>query len=582
MNHNSQAFHKRGSNVDTFLVFTTGSPFHDVSEHVRLIGKLRRIDFETYGVAGEVVYRVEGDSVPTSQQDEEARIATLAHALKALGNREDAAEFIRCLNGICEWGDARYRQVVASYYYGEIAERGASPVLKEMALIAMHLASLNPVAEEWENETEMFCAPPGEPKPQAGANRGTANERASAGDDHEANGTNLNAFARRSLFNVEVAAISRMIRGRRRISRPADDEWSRVRSLEAEGAEPDESDQDFFEELDERFRRAEAMDQYDEGGAIIQMSTHERTVACGRVDHEFTAGDLPEQARFLAGDLLRAYASGVEIEEIWDEINGQLDVLFPVKGRTAEGGGFFSRANIELQRFTREALEEMLEDCYGNYHLTAMRKNRSYRLFYGGIRRATDTRTVGEVMKQAYEARQSGEISLKHLTALKTAANNQRERLLSAPLSATAYKLVEEILTASEKKLGYLTWAMYGDNDPSHPIHRLNSQERTRVWEVMTARKGAILLPRLSEFHARLCATWGRVAPLAWFIFLVALADFFELPRLRKAISVVQNKRRPFARKTSSAPKPAVPLRGAPAVKRGAAVGSRAAAASCI
>jgi hypothetical protein len=186
------------------------------------------------------------------------------------------------------------------------------------------------------------------------------------------------------------------------------------------------------------------------------------------------------------------------------------------------------------------------------------------------------------VMKQAYEARQSGEISLKHLTALKTAANNQRERLLSAPLSATAYKLVEEILRASEKKLGYLTWAMYGDNDPSHPIHRLNSQERTRVWEVMTARKGAILLPRLSEFHARLCATWGRVAPLAWFIFLVALADFFELPRLRKAISVVQNKRRPSARKTSSAPKPAVPLRGAPAVKRGAAVGSRAAAASCI
>jgi len=55
---------------------------------------------------------------------------------------------MRCLNAICEGGDARYRQVAASYYYGEIAERGAGPVLKELALIAMHLVSLNPAAEE--------------------------------------------------------------------------------------------------------------------------------------------------------------------------------------------------------------------------------------------------------------------------------------------------------------------------------------------------------------------------------------------------------------------------------------------------
>jgi hypothetical protein len=63
-----------------------------------------------------VIYTVEGDLTPISQQDEEARIATLAYALKKLGNREDAAEFMRCLNAICEEGDARYRQVTASYY----------------------------------------------------------------------------------------------------------------------------------------------------------------------------------------------------------------------------------------------------------------------------------------------------------------------------------------------------------------------------------------------------------------------------------------------------------------------------------
>jgi len=110
------------SNHSIFLPQNFGSPFNDAAEHISGLG-LARLDFERSAVAGEVIFSVEGDSTPTSQQDEEARIATLAHALKKLGNREDAAEFIRCLNAICEEGDARYRQVAASYYYGEIAER---------------------------------------------------------------------------------------------------------------------------------------------------------------------------------------------------------------------------------------------------------------------------------------------------------------------------------------------------------------------------------------------------------------------------------------------------------------------------
>ena len=91
-----------------------------------------------------------------------------------------------------------------------------------------------------------------------------------------------------------------------------------------------------------------------------------------------------------------------------------------------------------------------------------MRNNRSYRRFYTRIRRTTDTKAVGELMKQAYEARQNDNLSVKHFIALNAAASNQRERLLSAPLSSAAYKLIEEIVTASEKKLRYLAWAMYG------------------------------------------------------------------------------------------------------------------------
>jgi hypothetical protein len=110
---------------------------------------------------------------------------------------------------------------------------------------------------------------------------------------------------------------------------------------------------------------------------------------------------------------------------------------------------------------------------------------------------------------------------------------------------------------------------MYGDNVPSHPIHTLNSCEQTRVWEVMTARKAAILFPR---YYAKLCSTWGRALPGDCFIFLVAFKEFLEAPRLRKALSVIRNKRRASIRKSFSAPKPSVPTHGASAVKSGAAV----------
>jgi hypothetical protein len=341
-----------------------------------------------------------------------------------------------------------------------------------------------------------------------------------------------------------------MIRGRRKNAGLVHDEWTEwLNDLEANGAT--------IEELDDAFAHA-----------IVRMSAHERTFACGRVDHEFTADDLPEQARFLAGDLFRAYASGVDIEEIWDDVNSHLDVLFPVKGRTAEAVRFFSRAYLELQRLIRDAIEAILEDCFCDYHLTAMRNSRSYRRFYTRIRRATDTRVIGQLMKQAYEARQNGEISVKQFITLNTAADNHRERLLSAPLSAAAYRLIEEIVAASEKKLGYLSWAMYGDNEPSHPIHTLNSCELTRVWEAMTARRATILLPRLC---ARLCSAWGRALPLAWFILPVVFKKYLETPRLRKALSAVRNKQRASTRKSSSAQMSAASMRGASAVKRGAA-----------
>jgi hypothetical protein len=172
------------SNHDIFIPYKSGSPQADLERHASGLG-LARLDFERGAVAGEVIYAVEGDWAPTSQMDEESRIGSLAYALKKLGNPEDAIEFIRCLNAICEDGDALSRQTVARYYYGEVASRGVGEALKEMGLIAMHLASLTPVEEVVGVEDAAAWELYGKSNP-------------------------------RSLFGREVAEIERMIRGRRK------------------------------------------------------------------------------------------------------------------------------------------------------------------------------------------------------------------------------------------------------------------------------------------------------------------------------------------------------------------------------
>ena len=449
------------SNHNLFIPYDTGSPHDSLMTHIAGLGRIARLDFERCAVAGEVIYAIEGDSAPISQQAEEARIGTLAYAIRKLGNAEDAAEFIRCLNAICEDGDARCRQTVASHYFNEIANRGTGDVLKEMGLFAMQLASLNPVTEVIETET---------PYPNFESDPLFASL-------DESDPENIRFF-----FEQEVETIKRMISGRRKSARLVHAECAEwLNGLEENGAS--------VEELDDAFAHAEAMDQYDEGGAIIPMSSHERTVACGRVDPELAAEDLPERAQHLASQLRRDYANGVGIEDIWDDINAQIEIIFPVSGKTENGARFYSHANRELQRFTRQALEVILDECEQDFHLTALRKNRAYRQFHKAIRGATDTKTVGETMKQAYEARQTGSLPLKHFVALKAASTLQRERLQSARLSQVAFRLIKEINAASDARLRYLSWALYGQNQPNHPVHTLSSQETSRVWSALKARK---------------------------------------------------------------------------------------------
>jgi hypothetical protein len=59
----------RPSNHSIFLPQNFGSPFNDTAEQITGLG-LAWIDSERCAVTGEMIYSVEGDSTPTSLQDE--------------------------------------------------------------------------------------------------------------------------------------------------------------------------------------------------------------------------------------------------------------------------------------------------------------------------------------------------------------------------------------------------------------------------------------------------------------------------------------------------------------------------------
>ena len=250
------------SNHSIFVPDNSASPRDGLFHHISCLGQLARLDFEHFDVAGEVIFKVAGDTAPVSQQDEESRIGTLVYALRKLDNQLDATEFIRCLNAICEGGDARYRQATASHYYREIVEHGVNIVLKEMALLAMQLGQLSH-QEVVEVEEEVLTF-------NYNANDCSSNailaERAAKRKER-----------RQSLFDQEVEAMTRLTRGRRKAATFAHDDladW--VNDLEASDAS--------IEELDADHRAAAHRD------VALQGTRHLFAVRCLRRE----AGEPPD------------------------------------------------------------------------------------------------------------------------------------------------------------------------------------------------------------------------------------------------------------------------------------------------
>jgi hypothetical protein len=417
-----------------------------------------------------------GSSPSTPNTDSPGTTLSVLAEIRDPHPAEDAAEFVRCLNIICAAGDALSRQATASYFYDKIAackENGGdvSEVLNDMGLLAMALQSLNPTVEVTEVEESDINCNQSDQSPASEADGGSDAESDSETENGSESEDDPGPVEVKSLFDQEVEDIIRLIGGGRRKAA-----W--------------------YDEPDDARKEEYLLDQYDEGGALVMMSSHERTIACGRIDPEFSAEDLPQCAQHLATKLRRDHANGVSSSEIRADIDAELSTLFPVSNEDDDGRPtFISHANGELQRFCREVLEAILDECREDFHLSASHNNPVYRSFHKAIRGTSDTRTVGNLMKRAYRARQSKWLTIKQFITLNTASKLQRERLLSASLSGTALQLIKEIRTASTCKLRYFAWAFYGDNQPSHPIHSLSEDEVSRIWEILKARRQQFAAP---------------------------------------------------------------------------------------
>jgi len=156
--------------------------------------------------------------------------------------------------------------------------------------------------------------------------------------------------------------------------------------------------------------------------------------------------------------------------------------------------------DFDEKQYASQILHILLEQTERDFHLSALRRNNVYQSIYLQIRRAKDTATLAQTAEVARRAKDEKRLSLKEYTALSTVAKSQFARLSDARPSQTLYRLEKEIAAADSRKIGYLKWAMYGSNQPAHPVHSLPKQEIQKAWAALKNRDQVLKQKAASGF----------------------------------------------------------------------------------
>src|SRR5258708_4648577 len=119
------AFLRRYAPTSLILLYRpedTGSPGHDISEHISRFSA-RRIDIEeTQIVGGRVIGHVEHDLGPADEAELQSRICTIGYAERKLESNANAVEFVRVIKECAGDTDPRSLQIWAAWAYDQIRE----------------------------------------------------------------------------------------------------------------------------------------------------------------------------------------------------------------------------------------------------------------------------------------------------------------------------------------------------------------------------------------------------------------------------------------------------------------------------
>ena len=537
-------FAPTNSPLFAFRVESSGSPMHDWVRHLAVNDLFRRELEETEVLGGKVVVRVvPGDEQPALER---VKILSLAYATRIFGNSEDAKEFVRCVKAICDPQAAQFElEQIASHYYRECRKRNVPEVLKEMALLGMEMtrvtASVNDLEiETVETEISETELTPADKKRVRRAQK------------------NLPPLPERTPnFDAEMRAIEKRL-SRSSVSKFNEDEFAEF-YLSETGKSLEELDDDFrrfdaHEQYDEdgllglRMSGAShtevvlefdseitieylpedvqplakllqlAFVGYEIGGRSARGARH--FIACRKIETtdnirareafrfnaEFIESEKPSVERFSVLPLTRA-----EIAE-WIDLN--LDAIYSREAvrlarRLSVGnkGEWIEYAvnqtvnpDFDEKQYAGSVLHILFAQMEKDFHLSSLRRNEVYQSVYLQIRRAKDTAVLKETGDRARRAKDEKRLSLKEYTALVAVAKSQFARLASSRPSPALYRLEKEIARAdSQRKIGYLKWAMYGTNCPTHAIHNLPKQEVQRAWAALKERDQILKQKAASE-----------------------------------------------------------------------------------
>ncbi len=538
-------FAPSNSPLFAYRIESSGSPMNDWARHISVNDLFRRELEENSVLGGSVVIRaIEGDEQPAL---EKVKILSLSYATRVFGNSDDAKEFVRCVRSIADPQAAQFElEQIASHYYRECRkERPVPEVLKEMALLGMEMTrvttSINDLEiEVIETEIGEVKLTPTDVKRVAEAQK------------------NLPPLAQATPnYDAEMQAVKKkLLRGS--LSKANQDEFAAF-YLADDSKSLEELDDDF-----RRFEAHEQYDEDGLLGLRMSGSQHTEVVLelDAEITADYLPEDVQPLAKLLqlvfvgfeiggraaqsarhfvacrkienhddcrAREAFRLNAPFVETEkpvasafsilplqrdEITEWVDLNLDALYSREairsarrvsvGRKGERLEFTVNQTVnpdfDEKQYANNILHILLEQTERDFHLSSLRRNAVYQSIYLQIRRAKDTAVLSQTAEIARRAKDEKRLSLKEYTALSTVAKSQFARLSAARPSATLYRFEKEIASADSRKIGYLKWAMYGSNQPAHPVHGLPRQEVQRAWTALKNRELILKQKAASEF----------------------------------------------------------------------------------